>query len=81
MELSYKLQDFHAPQATVGLIKRPLAIILVGDLEVTVGGFGEGEGEANMELESTAKEVAEAVFEEEESSTGKDIEEFIHLVG
>lgn len=62
------------------IIKGPPAIILVGDLEVNLGGFNEEVQDSDVESGSVTEQMAEAVLEEneeEESSTGEDIEEFI----
>ena len=48
------------------LIKGPPAIIPVGDLEVTLGGFDEEVRDGNVESGSIAEQVAEAVLEENE---------------
>ena len=68
---------------TMRMIKGPLAIIPVGDLEVTRGGFNEEVQDGNVELGSVTEQMAEAMLEEneEESSAGEDIEEFIRPVG
>ena len=60
------------------------AIVLVGDLEVTLGRFNKEVWDSDMESGSVTEQIVEAVLEEneeEESSTGEDIKEFIHLVG
>ena len=62
------------------IIKGPPAIILVGDLEVNLGGFNEEVQDSDVESGSVTEQMAEAVLEEneeEESSAGEDIEEFI----
>ena len=62
------------------IIKGPPAIILVGDLEVNLGGFNEEVQDSDVESGSVTEQMAEAVLEEneeEESSAGEDIKEFI----
>ena len=66
------------------VIEGPLAIVLVGNLEITQGGFDKDVRDGDVESGLVAAQMAEAVLEEneeEESSAGEDIEEFIHLVG
>ena len=67
---------------TMRIIKGPPAIVPVGDLEVTLGGFEEVR-DGDVELGLVTEQMAEAVLEEnvEESSAGEDIKEFIHPVG
>ena len=56
------------------MIEGPIPIMPVGELEVHSVGFGT--------LEEVVMSVAEGVLEEEEeSSEGEDVEEFIVLVG
>ena len=66
---------------TMRMIKGLPAIVPVRDLEVTLGGFKEV-WDGDMELGSVAEQMVEVVLEEneEESSAGEDIEEFIHPV-
>ena len=66
------------------MIKGLLAIVPVGDLEITHSGFDEEVRDGDIESGSVAEQMAEAVLEEneeEESSVGEDIEEFIRPVG
>ena len=85
-ELSYVTQEYYTPpMTTMRMIKGPPAIILIGDLEVTCGGFNEDVWDGNMESGLVAAQMAEVVLEEneevEESSAGEDIDEFIQPVG
>ena len=69
---------------TMKMIEGPPAIVPVGDLEVTCGGFDEEAQDGDVESRLVAAQMAEMVLEEneeEESSTREDIEEFICLVG
>ena len=50
LELSYITQEYYTPPVmTMRMIKGPLAIIPVGDLKVTLGGFNEDMQDGNME--------------------------------
>jgi len=81
-ELSYESQYF-TPVAIAGLIEDvPHRLVPVGDLEVTPGGFEEEVRDGDVEENSVASQVAEQVLqEEEESSDGTDVEQFMHPVG
>jgi len=81
-ELSYESQYF-TPAAIAGLIEDvPYWLVPVGDLEVTPSGFEEEVRDGDVEPESVASQVAEQVLrEEEESSDGTDIEQFMYPVG
>jgi len=81
-ELSYESQYF-TPAAIAGLIEDiPHRLVPVGDLEVTPGGFEEEVRDGDVEENSVASQVAEQVLqEEEESSDGTDVEQFMHPVG
>ena len=79
------MQEYYTPLVTtMRMIEGPLAIVLVGDLEVTLGGFDKEVWDGNVELELVTEQMAEAVLEENEeeaSSAGEDIEEFMCPVG
>jgi len=81
-ELSYESQYF-TPVAIAGLIEDvPHRLVPVGDLEVTPGGFEEEVRDGDVEPDSVASQVAEQVLqEEEESSDGTDVEQFMYPVG
>ena len=83
-ELLYITQEYYTPPVmSMRMIKGPSAIVPIGDLEITRGGFDEEVRDGDMESGSVAEQMAEVVLEEseEESSAGEDIEEFIHPVG
>jgi len=66
--------EYYTPVMTCRMIEGPLPIVPVGELEVHLMEFGT--------LEEVAMSTMEGVLEEEEeSSEGKDVEEFIVLVG
>ena len=81
LELLYVTQEYYTPPVTMmRIIKGPPAIILVGDLEVNLGGFNEEVQDSDVESGSVTEQMAEAVLEEneeEDSSAGEDIKEFI----
>ena len=81
-ELSYESQYF-TPVAIAGLIEDvPHRLVPVGDLEVTSGGFAEEVRDGDVEPDSVASQVAEQFLqEEEESSDGTDVEQFMYPVG
>jgi len=81
-ELSYESQYF-TPSAIAGLIEDvPYRLVPVGNVEVTPGGFEEEVRDGDVEENSVASQVAEQVLqEEEESSDGTDVEQFMHPVG
>jgi len=82
LELSYESQYF-TPVAIAGLIEDvPHRLVPVGDLEVTPGGFEEEVRDGDVEPDSVASQIAEQVLqEEEESSDGTDVEQFMYPVG
>ena len=58
------------------VIEGPLAIVLVGNLEITRGGFDKDVRDGDVESGLVAVQMAEAVLEEneeEESSAGEEI--------
>ena len=83
-DLSYIMQEYYTPPVTtMRMIKGPPAIVPVGHLKVTLSRFNEEVWDGDVELGSVAEQMAEVVLEEneeEESSVGEDIEEFIHPV-
>jgi len=80
-ELSYESQYF-TPAAIAGLIEDvPYRLVPVSDVEVTLGGFEEEVRDGDVEENSVASQVAEQVLQEEESSDGTDVEQFMHPVG
>jgi len=74
-ELDYTSEtEYYTPPTALQLrIDGPIPIIPIGELEIHRVGFGT--------LEEVATSVAEGVLEEEESSEGEDIEEFVAPVG
>jgi len=80
-ELSYEEEYFTPTIRIAGMIKDVPRLIPIGEVEVTPGGFDEVR-DGDVELESVASRVTEqALQEEEESSEGTDIEQFMYLVG
>ena len=83
-DLSYIMQEYYTPPVTtMRMVKGPPAIVPVGHLKVTLSRFNEEVWDGDVELGSVAEQMAEVVLEaneEEESSVGEDIEEFIHPV-
>jgi len=85
-EIQVEEEDYHTPMVVAGLIEDIPRLIPIGDVEVTPGGFDEevrdGEEGSDMELESVASKVMEQALEEEEdSSEGTDIKQFMYPVG
>ena len=71
-ELSYEMV-YHTPVAIAGLLEDvPHRLVLIGDLEITRGGFEEevrdGDEDSNQRLESVASQVAERILEEEDEN-------------
>jgi len=80
-ELSYEEEYFTPTIRIAGMIEDVPHLILIGEVKVTPGRFDEVR-DGDVELESVASSVAEqALQEEEESSEGTDIEQFMYPVG
>jgi len=73
LEYASELEYYTPPVASRLMIEGPIPIIPIGELEIHRVGF--------RTLEEVATSVAEEVLEEEESSEGEDVEEFIAPVG